>query len=79
MKCFHLGCPIPPLNSRVSHCSGGCHRTFSGVSAFDRHQTFSEETGSVCHDPSARGLVQRADGVWRWDREFPVSRVRDVA
>lgn len=61
MNCATLGCPTP-TGTRMSHCCG-CHRTFSSVTAFDRHQTL--DNGNVCHDPETKGLVLRADGVWR--------------
>jgi hypothetical protein len=67
--CLERGCPAPGIGSRRAHCSGGCHHTFSGLSAFDRHQTL--DGGSHCHDPAARGLVQRPDGVWRLPGERP--------
>lgn len=35
--------------NRTGHCSG-CHRTFSGVTAFDAHQRMQDER-SVCLDP----------------------------
>jgi hypothetical protein len=66
--CLEHGCPAPGLGSRRAHCSG-CHNSFSGLSAFDRHQTL--DGGSHCHDPAARGLVQRPDGVWRLPGDMP--------
>lgn len=68
MSCLTLGCPPPRDSTRRSHC-GSCHETFSSVSAFDRHQTL--DSGPRCHDPAARGLVQRPDGVWRHPGENP--------
>lgn len=44
---------------RISHCSA-CHRTFSGPSSFDAHQT-----GRGCRDPETLGMVER-DHVWKW-------------
>jgi hypothetical protein len=35
----------------TSHC-GSCHRTFSGVGAFDRHRR-----GGVCLDPTGAGMA----------------------
>ena len=37
--------------SETAHC-GGCHRTFSSVSAFDRHRV-SKDGVRVCLDPGA--------------------------
>ncbi len=37
------------------HCSG-CHRSFSGLSNFDRHQTMREGR-TACHDPLELGMV----------------------
>lgn len=43
----------------------GCDRAFSGVSAFDKHQTGAKDGSNVCHDPATRGLV--FDGrYWGW-------------
>lgn len=65
MNCATLGCPVPRERTRRSHCAR-CHRTFSGVTAFDRHQT-----SGGCQDPAERGLVQRPDGIWRFPGEWP--------
>jgi hypothetical protein len=47
-----------------AHCGAvGCHRTFGGVSGFDRHRRNGE-----CLDPAELGMVERG-GVWR----FPLS------
>lgn len=49
----HCGrnCSWRQSGNRTGHCSG-CHRTFDGERAFDRHQTVSD--GKVtCHDPAA--------------------------
>ena len=41
----------------TSHCSG-CHRTFSSLSAFDKHRTGSHpEEKRACLDPNAAGLA----------------------
>lgn len=42
--------------NRTGHCSA-CHRTFSGESPFDRHQTLTDRSadchnGIVCADPA---------------------------
>jgi hypothetical protein len=44
---------------RACHCAA-CHCTFSGVSAFDRHQR-----GGRCQHPAVVALDER-DGVWRF-------------
>lgn len=42
-----------------AHC-GACHRTFGGVTGFDRHRL-----GGECLDPATRGLTE-VRGIWRW-------------
>jgi hypothetical protein len=42
----------------VCHCSG-CHRTFTGISAFDQHRL-----GGHCENPASRGLVPIARRYW---------------
>jgi hypothetical protein len=43
-----------------AHCTApGCHRTFGGVSNFDRHRDDGR-----CLNPAPLGMVER-DGVWR--------------
>ncbi len=39
------------------HC-GECHRTFSSLSAFDKHRI-----AFACAEPATRGLIDRA-GTW---------------
>ena len=68
MSCLMLGCPPPRDGSRRCHCAG-CHLDFSGLTAFDRHQTPNGDT--LCQDPTSRGLIQRPDGVWRTPGEMP--------
>jgi hypothetical protein len=43
----------------------GCGRFFGGLTAFDRHQTESDQPPryTTCHNPADRGLVDRS-GVW---------------
>ena len=44
-----------------AHCGvGGCHRTFTGVTAFDRHRGAKGE----CLDPATLGMVLREGGLW---------------
>lgn len=77
--CLTLQCPGLPLKSRRCHCAG-CHRFFSGVSAFDMHQHLPDGGTAVCLDPAARGLVSREAGgatVWGWpERETDWTRKR---
>ena len=55
---------------RRAHCRG-CGETFSGVSAFDRHQSGYDPV--VCRDPGTVGLERQPSGVWGWPA--PESRV----
>jgi len=44
--------------NRTAHCGGPkCHRTFSSMTAFDRHQRTRPEGGVECLDPATAGLV----------------------
>jgi hypothetical protein len=43
-----------------AHCGvGGCHRTFTGVTAFDRHRS-----SGGCANPVDLGMVLRDGGIW---------------
>ena len=42
------------------HCTA-CHRTFSGITAFDKHRTGSHTKGRSCLDPET-AVFERADG-----------------
>lgn len=57
----------PKVTPAQAHCTV-CHRTFGGVSGFDkhRHKLRHKETGpmATCLDPGAFGYVER-DGIWR--------------
>lgn len=53
-------CPFGE-GSAVAHCTA-CHRTFTGPSAFDAHQTLTA-AGTVCHDPAT---LTREDGTPRY-------------
>jgi hypothetical protein len=44
--------------TRTAHC-GGCHWTFTSLSAFDKHQR-SVNYRTVCLDPVEAGLVPHA-------------------
>lgn len=54
----HCGARWVQSGNRTGHCAS-CHRTFSGVSAFDRHQTIVDGK-SACLDPATR---RGGDGV----------------
>lgn len=44
--------------NRTSHCGAeNCHRTFSSITAFDRHQRNTPGGGVECLDPATVGLV----------------------
>lgn len=51
------GCVSRWTGLRAGHCAE-CHRTFSGITAFDAHRSYDH-----CKDPAAVGLVDRA-GIW---------------
>lgn len=46
-----------------------CGEQFSGVSAFDQHQTtdYASDHPVTCHDPATRGLVRGSRGWWGRD------------
>lgn len=46
----------------IGHCAG-CHRSFVGGSAFDRHQRITDAGKSECLDPAT--LVRDTDG-WHY-------------
>jgi hypothetical protein len=52
----HEGCKMP--TPAQAHCSV-CHRTFSGVTGFDRHRKNGQ-----CLEPSALGMTE-VNRVWR--------------
>lgn len=47
------GCGAWWTGTERSHC-GGCHLTFSSLSAFDAHRK-----GMTCNEPASVGLVRR--------------------
>jgi hypothetical protein len=64
-----------------SHCGAvGCHRTFSGESAADRHRVGTPGVDRRCVDPAAVGLVARVmpfGVLWSWPApEAGVAAVR---
>lgn len=59
----HGACQRWWTGAERSHASC-CHRTFSSLSAFDRHRK-----GGRCNDPAAMGLVARVKPfgeLWGW-------------
>lgn len=68
-----MGEPSLTIGTGRSQC-GGCGRYFSGVSAFEKHQTLDKLGEVVCHDPATRGLVL-VNSWWSWPdsgRERPI-------
>lgn len=57
------GCPERWTGRSVAHCAA-CHRTFSGVSAFDRHRSVRGDHGA-CVDPADIPGIEHRDGMWR--------------
>lgn len=52
------GCGQWWTGGRVSHCGAkDCHRTFSSITAFNRHQRNRAGGGVDCVDPATVGLV----------------------
>jgi len=59
------GCTSEWTGLGRAHCAAkGCHRTFSGVSAFDRHRDPNAGEHGACLDPVSVGLVEREGGLW---------------
>lgn len=66
------GCQGTWTGTAKAHCSG-CHRTFSGISAFDAHRVRSS-----CADPSTRDLIE-VDGIWRSSESFDPTSIGRVS
>ena len=49
-------CPARWGGLLTSHCSG-CHLTFTGITAFDKHRDGSHTKGRFCLAPEKAGLV----------------------
>lgn len=50
-------CPNLWGGFNTSHC-GGCHQTFTGLTAFDKHRDGSHSAGTRhCVDPATVGLI----------------------
>lgn len=56
MSCTRF-CRVP--SPAQAHC-GACHRTFGGVSGFDRHRVEGR-----CVDPAGLGMSLLAGDLWR--------------
>lgn len=52
------GCDNKWTGLSTCHCAG-CHRTFTGITAFDHHRV-----GGKCVDPAERGLVPAVRRHW---------------
>lgn len=59
------GCTAEWTGVSRAHCSG-CHHTFTGITAFDRHRDAGgdDEPHGFCHAPDVCGLVEREQGIW---------------
>lgn len=53
---------IQPSPSNAHCAADGCHRTFGGITGFDRHRR-----GGECLDPAGLGMHPDRRGVWRMD------------
>jgi hypothetical protein len=72
---WHPKCRHWWTGNRTAHC-GNCHRTFSGTSAFDQHQT-AWTPGTDCPDPRTRGLIattKKYGDLWSWPAQDPTRR-----
>ena len=64
------GCTQKWSGRNRSHCAApGCHRTFSGESAADKHRVGAHGVDRRCADPAKVGLIAREyqlGTVWGW-------------
>lgn len=58
------GCEATWGGMNTCHCAG-CHRTFSGLTSFDKHRHYNK-----CVDPAERNLVIGKRGYWGSDGEW---------
>lgn len=63
MACDLRSCVMPSLAQ--AHCPS-CHRTFGGVTGFDKHRRFGR-----CTDPATLGMADNGRGVWRKPMDRP--------
>jgi len=73
-NCAGLGCLAP--RGVMCHC-GGCHETFSNITLFEDHQSFTPVFHCRPVADWSAGLVQDEEGVW-WTPEGLVSKARNV-
>lgn len=60
------GCPARWGGTNTAHCSG-CHQTFTGVTAFDKHRAGGHAASTrTCVDPASVGLVRADRGYPCW-------------
>ena len=60
------GCDASWSGFNIAHCAA-CHKTFGGVSGFDKHRAGSKDKtrrAGECSDPAEIGLVLNAHGTW---------------
>ena len=54
--------------NRTGHCAK-CHETFEGLTAFDAHQTLTEDGSVICAPPASVKVggqsLRLVDGTWR--------------
>jgi hypothetical protein len=61
------GCTSQWTGAGRAHCAAeGCHRTFTGVTAFEQHRGAISEGAprGFCHDPVSLGMVERKPNLW---------------
>jgi hypothetical protein len=67
-----FGCPRCDARwggANTAHCSAeGCHRTFSGITAFDQHRAGSHARGRYCLDPETATFTRRDGTEWKLAR-----------
>lgn len=61
--CEQVGCPSPPVASKVCHCTV-CHENFTTPASFDRHRHRGQ-----CRKPAEAGLERKPDGRWGRPRQ----------
>ena len=59
-------CPAEWGGTNTAHCgAAGCHQTFTGPTAFDKHRAGYGERGQ-CKSPARVGLVEAGRGYSCW-------------
>lgn len=61
-----LWCTAAWGGANTAHCGGegGCHETFSGITAFDRHR--NQRGAGSCHTPAEVGMVDAGRAYPAW-------------